>query len=296
MLGSTLLYLGELVSAVQHLEQGIALYNPRERRSLTFNAGTDPGVMCISRAGWTLWMLGYPEQALKRVHEALTLAQELSHPYSLAFALHYVAVLHQSRREVQLTQKWAEATIKLSSEQGFAYYLGAGMCMRGWALAEQGTAEEGIAQLHQGLTIWQGMGIGLAQTHMLFRLAEAYRKGGQVQEGLRVLAEALAAVHKNAERHCQAELYRLRGELILLQAIPDEQQAETSFHQALDFARYQYAKSLELRAVIGLTRQWQKQGKRAEASQMLAAVYAWFTEGFETPDLQEAKVLLEELA
>jgi len=252
---------------------------------------------------WTLWMLGYAEQALTRSQEALSLARQLSHAYSLGFALHYAGVLRQSRREAQFVQEWAEATIALSREQGFVQWLEGGMFLRGWALAEQGLAQEGIEQLRESLASKRARGTELAQTHILFRLAEAYGKAGQAEEGLRVLAEALAAGHRDAERYFEAELYRLKGELLLQQTVrrgvPVEPallaEAEACFHQALDVARHQGAKSLELRAVMSLSRLWQQQGKRAAAHQMLAEIYGWFTEGFDTPDLQEAQALLTAL-
>ncbi len=304
MLGSTLFFLGELASARTHLEQGSALYDPQRYRSRALSSGLDPGVVSLSRLAWTLWMLGYPDQALTRSQEALTLAQQLSHPYSLGFALHYAAVLHQSRREAQLVREWADATIAHSREQGFIQWLEGGIILRGWALVEQGLVEEGIAQLREALTAKRAKGTDLGQAHGLGRLAEVYGKAGQVEEGLRVLAEALAAVHNNnSARYFEAELYRLKGELLLQQTVrrgvPVEPvllaEAEACFHQALDVARHQGAKSLELRAVMSLSRLWQQQGKRAAAHQMLAEIYGWFTEGFDTPDLQEAQALLTAL-
>ena len=184
----------------------------------------------------------------------------------------------------------------LASEQRLPQWLTGGTILRGWALAMQGQAEEGIAQIRQALAAWRAMGAGLAVSHWLVLLAEAYRQGGQGEEGLRLLAEALAHVDSTGERHFAAEVYWLKGELLLQQTSPDEAQAETCWHQALDIARYQQAKSWKLRAAVSLARLWQRQGKRAEAQQMLAEIYGWFTEGFETADLQEAKALLEELA
>jgi predicted ATPase len=312
MLGSTLFFLGETVSAREHLERGMALYAPRLGRSQAFNSGIDPGVMGLARAAWTLWMLGYPNQALTRVYEALTLAQQLSHASSLAFASHYTAVLHQSRREAQLAQERAEATMALGREQGFAQWLVGGMFVQGWALAEQGLTEDGIAQLRQALATWQAMGTELARTHIFVRLAEAYKRGGHTAEGLRVLAEALSAVHDNAERYYEAEVHRLKGELLLQSGVRELEsgvwglgytihyaymdEAETCFRQAIDVARHQQAKSLELRAVLSLSRLWQAQDRHTEARSMLEEIYGWFTEGFETQDLQEAKTLLEALA
>ena len=303
-LGSTLLHLGEHVSALASLEQGIALYQPQQSRTLAFSRGTDPGVDCLSRAAWTLWMLGYAEQALVRSQEALALAQDVSHAYSLVFALHFSGLLHQSRREVQVVQERAKAEMELASAQGFIYWLAGGMTVHGWAIAQQGAVEEGIAELRQGMDSWLAQGNELGKTQILARLAEAYEKAGQIAAGLRVLEEALVAVQKNAERHYEAELYRLKGDLLLQARVqsldletspPDLAEVEACFRQAIDIARHQQAKSLELRAAMSLSRLWQVQGKRAEACQLLTELYGWFTEGFDTPDLQEAKALLAAL-
>ena len=162
-------------------------------------------------------------------------------------------------------------------------------------LAEQGQSVEGIAQMRQGIAAWRATGAELQLPYYLALLMEAYGKAGQAEEGLRVLAEALTAVHKTGERQHEAELYRLKGELLLKQDIPDEQEAESCLHQAVDIARQQQAKSLELRAAMSLSRLWQQQGKRTEAHALLAPIHGWFTEGFDTTDLQEAKALLDAL-
>jgi predicted ATPase len=303
-LGSTLLHLGEHISARAYLEQGIVLYDLQQSRTLTVSRGTDPGVESLCRVAWTLWMLGYAEQALARSREALDLAQKVSHAYSLVFALHFAGLLHQCRREVQSVQERAEAELEISNTQGFVEWLAGGMMLRGWALAQRGAVEEGIAQLRQGLDSWLVRRNELGKTQILARLAEAYGKAGQTAEGLRVLEEALVAVHNNAERHYEAELYRLKGELLLqsgMQSLALEgfqlllAEVEVCFRQALDVARRQQARSLELRATMSLARLWQAQGKRVEACQLLTETYSWFTEGFETPDLQEAKALLTAL-
>ena len=183
----------------------------------------------------------------------------------------------------------------LSTEQGFSHWLVVGTLMRGWALAAQGQEAEGIAQMHQALAARRAAGAELGRSCWLTLLAEAYGGMGQAEEGLALLAEALAVVNNSRECHWEAELYRLRGELLLKRPVSDEQQAEACFSQALDIARHQQAKSWELRAAMSLSRLWQRQGRRAEARKLLAPVYGWFTEGFDTADLQEAKALLEEL-
>jgi predicted ATPase len=214
-LGPPLLFLGEISSAREHAERGIVLYDLQQHRSHAFLYQLDPGVVCLSIAAWALWVLGYPDQALKRIHAALTLAQELSHPFSLAYAFVVAAVLRQLRREGPAAKERGEAMMALSSEQGFPHWLAWGTIVRGWALAEQGQGEEGIAQIRQGLTNYRATGAELFRPHHLTLLAEAYERVGQAVEGLRVLAEALAAVNRTGERWYEAELYRLKGQLTL---------------------------------------------------------------------------------
>ena len=295
-LGNTLFWLGEFAPARVHLEQGIALYDFQQHRALAFLYGTDPAVICLSYAAWALWVLGYPDQAHRRSAEALTLAQELSHSPTLAVALAWVTFLHQSCWEVSLAQERAEALMRLAAEQGFQFWLAVGTARRDWALIQQGrqNAEE-MAQLRQRLAAYCATGSEPERAYWLALLAEAYGTAGQAEEGLGLLREALVVAETSGEHYWEAELYRLKGEL-LHQTVPDTQQAESCFCQALATARRQQAKSLELRAAMSLARLWQGQGKRAAACQMLVEVYGWFTEGFDTADLREAKALLDALA
>jgi len=293
-LGVPLFYLGELALSRFHLEQGNALYDLQQYRSHVFRYGLDPGVNCLLVA-WPLWLLGYSDQALERSREALTLAQELSHPYSLAYALQSAMRLHRFRREEQTAREQAEALVTLSNQQGFTQWAAGGTIMCGWALTVQGQGETGLAQMHHGLTAWRAMGIEAGLPYWLAMLAEAYGSTGQVEAGRRVLTEALTLVDTTEERWWEAELHRLKGELLLALSTDNAAQAEACFHQALDITRRQQAKSLELRAALSLSRLWQSQSKRAEAYQLLAEIYGWFTEGFDTADLQEAKALLAEL-
>ena len=293
-LGVTLFYLGELSHAWTHLEQGESLSNPQQLRSPPFVL--DPKAACRAYAALVLWCLGYPDQALRKSQEALSLAQGLAHPHSLAFILVIDAWLHQLRREAHVVLERAEAAVTLSTEQGFALWAAVGTFWQGWILAEGGQEGEGIAHMRQGFDAWRATGADVWQPHMLALLAEVQGKVGRAEAGLHTLAEALTLVNTTGERFYEAEMYRLQGELLLLQAIPEAQQVEACFHQALAIARHQAAKSLELRAAMSLSRLWQRQGKLAEACQLLAEVYGWFTEGFDTADLQEAKMLLDALA
>jgi predicted ATPase len=326
-LGTALLFLGEFTLVRAHAEQRITLYDPRQHSFQTsLSWGPDPGPLCLSRAAQALWFLGWPAQALQRSQEALTLARKLVHPWNLVWALEYAALLRHLLREGQSTQEQTETVLALAHEQGFVPAVADATILRGWALAEQGQGEEGITQIHRGVATWQAMGAEVGRTYFLGLLVEACGKVGQIEEGLRALDEALGLVHKNGERICEAELYRLKGTLTLQSQVPGlksqetsrvgiahhnvmvavagtvgeahptgEEDAEAYLLKALDIARAQQAKSWELRAAISLARLWQQQGKREEARQMLAEIYGWFTEGFDTVDLQEAKALLESL-
>ena len=311
ILGEAVWCLGEFPTAQQHFEAGIALYDPQQHHSLTaLYGGEDPGVFCHGMVSSALWLCGYPDRALKRIEAALTLARELAHPFNLAYALMWAAWFHQYRHEGQAVQELAEEGATLATEHGFPYWLACSTILRGWALTEQGQGEEGVAQLRQGLAVYRATGVEEVRSYFLALLAEACGKAGQTEEGLSSLAEALAFVHDTGERFHEAELYRLKGELTLqkFQAsgskfpVPHPQhptpnpqaEAEEYFLNAIAIARGQQAKSLELRAVMSLSRLWQ-QGKKEESRQMLAEIYGRFTEGFDTKDLQEAKTLLAEL-
>jgi predicted ATPase len=234
---------------------------------------------------------------------ALALAQQLAHPLSLAIAFYWAAILHHLRREAPLTQAHAEAAMTLATDQEFPQQVVEATPLRGWALATSGQGEEGRAQIHQGLAAYGATRATRDRPYYLALLAEASAQVGQTAEGLEAVTEALATVATSAVRWWEAELHRLKGELLLQSAVkkqestvftPSLAEVEACFQQALDIARCQQAKSLELRAALSLSRLWQRQGERAQARQLLAEVYGWFTEGFDTADLQEAKALLDE--
>jgi class 3 adenylate cyclase/predicted ATPase len=299
-LGRILSFLGELTAAQEHLEQSLALYDAQQHRSLASLYGFNPRVFCLGRVAINLWLLGYPDRAVQRSQEALTLAQELAHLPSVGYALMGAAFLHQLRQEGPVVHERTGALMRLASEQGFQYYEGMSMSLQGWALAQQGQREEGITQMRQGQAVNRAVGAQIGESAYLACLAEVYAKEGHPEEGLTVLGEAVAVVQEKGERFWEAELYRLKGELTLQARSLSrrsivEEEAQSYFQQAIATARQQQAKSWELRAATSLVRLWQQQGKKEEAHTMLANIYGWFTEGFDTKDLQEAKALLEEL-
>jgi predicted ATPase len=294
MLGNTLCFLRAWDAARTHLEQGVAFYHAQQPRSQGFLTETHEGVFGLIRLAQVLWELGYPDQAVQRSREALTMARELAHPGNVVTALFFAADIHRRRREGQSTYEQAEAALGLAREHGFAMRVAQATMLRGWALVEQGQGKAGIAQICQGQAAFRATGAVFATGAYLSLLAEAYGKMGQTEEGLQVIAEPLARSDNSGGG--EAELYRLKGELLLTRSSEHHVEAESNFRQALDVARCQRAKSLELRAAMSLARLWQQQGKDAEARALLAPIYSWFTEGFDTADLQEAKALLEALA
>jgi predicted ATPase len=296
-LWAALFHGGELAAARPHQEQGLRLYDPqRHRAHAALYSGHDAGVCCRMQAAPSLWLLGYPDQAVASIQAALALAQQLAHPLSLTLALYFAAVLHHFRREAPQTRTHSETAITIATDQEFPQYLAMATPLQGWALAENGQAEEGMAQIHQGLAAYRATGATRDRPYYLALLAEVSAQVGQTTEGLEALAEALATLAKSGVRWWDAELYRLRGELLLQCSVAQPEEAEACFQQALDIACRQQAKSLELRAAMSLSRLWQQQGKLEAARQLLAEIYGWFTEGFDTADLQEAKALLEELS
>jgi len=313
-MGVTLAQMGEFAPAIEHSEKALSHYDPERHLDDVFYYSQNPGVAIRCHAAWVLWFLGQPDQALERMEEALTLAQQLSEPHGLAHAFFFAAILHQLRREARLAQERAEVAIAVSSEHRLMLYQAHSTIARGWALIEQGN-EEGIEQMRLGIAAHQATGAEVTRPHFLTLLAEALDKTGQTEEGLRVLGKGLDMAHRTGDRYYQAELYRLKGELLLSQskgrdlsqATPEGDvlaqtesralaQAEECFSQAIKISKRQKAKSLELRAVMGLSRLLQKQGRKEEALRMLEETFGWFTEGFDTADLIEARALLDNLS
>jgi predicted ATPase len=297
ILGNTLYWIGELLSARQHFETAISLYDRERHHRLTFRyEGIDGGVMCLSYAAATMWQLGYPDLAEKMCHQALALAQELSHPHSLVGAEMWLGVLHQYRREAIAAEAMADSVVALSAEHGLTDFSALATILRGWAIAEQERNEEGIAQIQEGLVAFRATGAEIGRPYFLSLFAEACGEKGHIEEALSALMEALGAVKENEERFFEPEIHRLRGELLLRHDAANAVEAESCFCAAIEVARRRSAKSFELRASTSLARLLNTQGRRDDARAMLANIYNWFTEGFDTTDLKDAKALLDELS
>jgi class 3 adenylate cyclase/predicted ATPase len=294
-LGTTLYFLGEFTASLTHLDQGLALTDPAQEAALAVRYGLSPSVQCLSFSARDLWYLGYPDQGLSRSQEACRLAQELAHLHSLAYALYNTGRLHLLRGEVDAVQEQAEALVSLATEHKFVLWGAVGHFQRGWTLAMQGQGDAGLALMHQSMAAVLTTGAEVFRLIFLALLAETYGRLGQVEAGLHTLAEALAITNAREQHDMEAELHWRKGALLLQQAAPDASQAETCFQQALAIARHQEAKAWELRAATSLACLWQSRDKRQDAYDLLAPVYEWFTEGFDTADLQVAKTLLDEL-
>ncbi len=291
-LSVTTLCRGEPAATLRHMERGVALYDPERHRMASHQFGQDPGVACKAFGAVALWLLGRPDEAVRLSGEAVRLSHELWQPSSQALALHFAAMLHQLRRDGPSTRACAETCHAFASEHSLSFWLAGGGILTGWAQAACGDTEEGTARLRRGLRDWDATGSVTYKTYHLGLLAEVLAGQGRVEESARLLNEALALAGQTGEGLYEAELYRLRGEL-RLRGTGGPAAAEKDFRRALDLARRQEAKSLELRAAMSLTRLDRQLGRPDEARAALAEVYGRFTEGFDTPDLCEAKELLD---
>ncbi len=295
-LGTAAIFLGDFTLSRFHLEQGLAIDHAHDQPLQTFQYSEHSRPACLSHLARTLWLLGYADQALQRSQEGLAQAQTLSIPMSLARVQVMHAILYQVRRDIGQAHEWLEKTSAYATEHGILHWLTLGSIIKGWVLAQQGRLNEGAALLHQSLKSYRVTGAKLGLASFLAMQAELYGQSGEIEAGLQVIAEAQSHIDATSEAYYAAELHRLKGELLLKQPRPDATTgAETCFQQALQVARDQSAKAWELRAATSLARLWHGQGQVEEARVLLTPVYSWFTEGFDTPDLQDAGRLLEDL-
>jgi class 3 adenylate cyclase/tetratricopeptide (TPR) repeat protein len=292
-MGVSCLYLGQIEEARTHLEENVARYDRNKHMTYAYVYGQDLGVLSFSYLAWALWLLGYVDQALERCRQAIELAESLDHPFSFVSGLCITARVYSMCLDIPKTLELTAVAAEVSRQREFMFYQGAALGLLGWAHVQQGAFEQGEAEIRQHLAIWQAAGALFNRPHSLTWLAEALGKMGRIDEGLDVLAEALNQVERTGERYYEAEVRRLQAELLLQKGCQAE--AEAGFLQAIQVAREQSAKSLELRAILSLCRLWQSEGKHAEARSLLGEVYAWFSEGFDTPDLKAARALLDEM-
>jgi adenylate cyclase len=283
-LGQASFHLGRFLVAREHLETAIAIYEGERRgQRFTHFGGVDIGVVALCFAGRTLWMLGYPDRALQRINEALSLAREISHPHSLVFAENFSCVLHQYKREFGAAKESIDHMLALSAEHGFSFWSAMGRTWRELAMAMQG-GSEGLPSSRRGSARFKQR--GLDAQYALCSRAEAHLARGRLDDALSALTEASSAAQE--DRHYEAEVYRLNGELVLKREESNVAEAQNCFQRAIEIARKQGTKSLELRAITSLARLLASKHGRDEARAMLGEIYNWFTEGFDTADLRDA--------
>jgi predicted ATPase len=295
-IGRSLYHLGQFAAALPHLEQARAGLEGKLAPSPHLRYAVAPGVQCMATLGQLLWCLGYPDQALRRSGEAVRSARELSHINSLTFSMYFAIRLHLFRGEVREAEELAEAALGLSTKHGFRFWTAMILFLQGWSRCLQGREAEGTARMRAGFADALATGAKTMRPAFCGLLAEAYGQVGQLEDAWRMLSDALDAVEESGQRYHEAETYRFKGELHLREPRPALEQAEACFQRAIDIARRQQAKSWELRAAMSLARLWAERGKRQKAQDLLAPVYGWFTEGFHTADLKEARALLDELS
>jgi len=299
---------GDLIAARSHADRGMSITGPQRQSLQDYYQGflySNSELKAVYRGYWgrTLWMLGFPDQALNTAHEALTMAQKLDVPHRVAQCWISTALIHLFRRDSQAALKQADYALELLTGHDFPQWLSLAAVLRGWAVVDQCVAhdkgmeesEKGLSQIQQGIYTMRRSGIDALLPTFLSFLADSCGKLGRYEEGINVLSEVLDFMHATDVRSNEPEVHRLRGNYILSQT-GDQAEAETCYLQALEVARLQSARSLELRTATNLAGLWQKQGKRDEARLLLSEIYGWFTEGFDTADLNDAAALLDELS
>ena len=304
----TYMHIGEFPLALEHFDKATSFYNPTRHLDDGFIYALNPGVAMPCFASWALWFLGQPDQALRRIQEAVSFARTLAEPLGLAHALFFAAIIHQLRREASKAQEYAEATIAISNQHGLTMYKAMATIVRSWAVIVQGGEKGLIEEMQDGLATLEGLETKLVRPHFLALLVEAFATSRRLEEGVPILDEALEIVNNNGEGYYEAELYRLKGQIMLGQpAVISKmrssglhparfENAERCFGQAIKIAQQQMAKSLELRAVMSLAQAYRQYGRREEACKLVAQAFSQFSEGFDTADLLQANELMAELS
>jgi predicted ATPase len=296
VMGISLLQTGDITESRKHFDRATALYDPAEHRPLAARFSVDARVSILSFRAWALWFLGYPEAALVDADHALKYAREIGQAATLMVALHHASFTNIHCGNYGAANAEASELVSLTDEKGAKQWKAGGMLVRAWHFAVTGKTSEAVQVLTSGITAWRSTGSTVFMPWFLSLLARAYAGLSQFYDAWRCIGEAITAVETTKEKWCEAEVHRVAGEIALLSQEPDTAKAEAYFEHALSVARQQQAKSWELRTATSMAQLWRDQRKRDEARELLAPVYGWFTEGFDTLDLKEAKALLDELA
>ena len=291
--------MGEFRAAQNHLEAILSIYDRREHYTLVHTYGQDTGVVALGYLALSQWMVGLADQALKQAKKALNLAIQIKHPLTLCFAHWVVAMVHRYRGEKQAVKLHIASCLALATEQKYSFYMAIATIEQAKILVDEGEDAIGLVQIHQGYDNYLATGSKLLRPTLLLLLVEAHTKTGEIEAALSIVDDALRVISESGERHWEAEFHRLKGDLVYRLATEGkvtDSAPEDHFQRAIAVARHQTTKSIELKATIGLSRVWQRQGRQAEAYHTLAKIYDWFSEGFDTADLTQAKILLNTLA
>jgi predicted ATPase len=295
VMGISLLLTGGISEGRAHLDQALALYDPAEHRPLATRFGQDPRVSILSYRSWALWLLGYPAAALADAEQALKDAREIGQAAALLYALFHTSFTHIHCAKYAAAKGEADELVALVHERGAFFWKAHGMLLQGCMLAMTGNASDAVQMISSGIAAFRATGTASLMPAYLSYLARAHEELGQFDDARRCIREAMTAVETTKEKWWEAEVHRIAGEIVLKSPLSDAAKAEAYFEHALAVAREQQAKSWELRAAMSMARLWRNQGKPQQARELLAPVYGWFTEGFDTLDLKEAKALLDEL-
>jgi predicted ATPase len=294
-MGTSLVVTGHIAEGWAHFDQAIALYDPAEHRPLATRFGQDVGMAILSYRSWALWLLGYPEAALRDADDALKKAREIGQAATLMYALNHAAIPYTLCGSRAAAAAHAHEQVALAEEKGALYWKALGMLNQGSVLAVTGRASDAIHMITAGIPASRSIGATTWMPFYLLHLARAYAELGQFEEAWRSIGETMTAVETTKENWCEADIHRTAGEIARMSSEPDWAKAQAHFERAIAIAREQKAKSWELRAATSMARLWRDQSKRQRARDLLAPIYGWFTEGFDTLDLKEAKALLDEL-
>ena len=287
---------GDLVDGKEHYDRALAIYDPTEHRPITTHSGRDVGVTLLSYRSACVWQLGYPAAARNDAERAVKNAREMGQAITLMYALHFAVIADIFCGNYAAANAQVDEQIALADERGAPYWKAQGAAMRGEIFALTGKASDAVPAITSGITSLRSIGASLYEPRHLWQLAMAYAELGQPDDARRCIDDAIDKVERSKGKWCEAEVHRIAGEIALKSPAPDTERAKKYFDRALAVARQQQTKSWELRAAMSMARLWRDQGKRDAARELLAPVYGWFTEGFDTLDLKEAKALLEELA
>jgi predicted ATPase/class 3 adenylate cyclase len=296
VLGTGYAFSDSLSGGMEHLEKGIANYFPERTSSHQYKFGTEAGVACLNTSALLLWMMGFPEKAIKRAAETVVVTEKLNQPFSRAYSVFHTGLLHLWRREAEPAEIYARKLLELTEDSDMYIWNAVGSCLLGAAMVMLGQEEQGLEQIQSGMETYQGLiSPPIFWSLLVYTQAASHLSAGKPEEGLPQLVETMDSADMRREGALGAEFCRLRGELLLAISPENQEEAEAWLQRALDIARTHQARMLTLRAALSLCRLWQEQGRIKKSRDLLRQAYEELTEGFSLADLEDARIMLEEL-